>query len=151
VSPRSGDDTPVPLRELARRAGVSDGTLRNWAQRPDRPLQVQRTGSRSVSSTVNALRAFCADHGGLPAARTALARLNHPVIGLDPAEFQEVLAVVVAAVRAATAAHVELAQASTGLADNAATVSRVHADALSRLLPDLDDAMTRLSPPSDRG
>ena len=147
VPPHSGDDLPLSLRELARRAAITEGSLRNWAKRQDRPLRTRRHGPRSVTSTVRELRAFCAAHlGDLPGARKALAHLDSPTATLDADSLRTVLEAVVAAVRATTAAHVELAQAATGRAENTAITSRAHATALTDALRGLDDALTRITP-----
>jgi hypothetical protein len=147
VPPNSGDDLPLPLRELARRAGITEGSLRSWAKRQDRPLRTQRHGPRSVTSTTGELRAFCAAHlDDLPAAKRALAHLDSPTAALDTDSLRKVLEAVIAAVRATTAAHVELAQDATGRAENTAITCRAHATALTNALRGLDDALTRITP-----
>ncbi|WP_219418588.1 hypothetical protein [Pseudonocardia nigra] len=130
----------MPLRELARRAGIAEGSLRSWAKRQDRPLRTQRYGARSVTSTIADLRVFCAAHlDELPAAKRALAHLDSPTAALDAESLRKVLEAVITAVRATTAAHVELA-------DNTATTCRAHATALTSALRGLDDALTRITP-----
>lgn len=139
VTPGSGDDLQLPLRELARRSGISEGTLRNWATRQDPRLHSHRHAPRLVTSTVADLRAFCAVHPELPAAKRALVRLDSPTAALDVEALRRVLEAVIVAVRATTAAHIELA-------DNTTTTCRAHAAALTGALHGLDDALTRITP-----
>jgi hypothetical protein len=147
VAPTSGDDQPLPLRELVRRAGVSDGTLRNWARLRDRPLRTERAGPRTVFSTVAELRGFCAAHSELRATKAVLARLDSPAIELDPATLRGLLEAVLTAVRAATAAHLELAQTSLEHTETAVVTCRTHAAALTSALHGLDNALIRFAPP----
>lgn len=139
VSPGAGDEQLFPRRELARRAGVSEGTLRNWETGQDPPLRTRRGTGRTVTSTLADLRAFCAAHPELPAAGRAAAHLNSPTASLDIASLRSVLEAVLAAVRATTAAHRELA-------DNSAVMCRDHSAALNSALQRLDHAVTRIFP-----
>lgn len=149
VAPTSGEDALLSLRELARRTGVSEGTLRRWAKEVDPPLRVRRSSGRVVGVTVADLRAFCAAHPTLRAAGAALARLDHPAADDLAAEtLRTVLGAVVAAVRTTTAAQLDLAQTSAGQAQNAAVTCRDHAAALASALGGLDDALIRIAPPS---
>lgn len=92
-----------------------------------------------MTSTTGDLRAFCATHLELPAAKKALAHLDSPTAALDTESLRAVLEAVITAVRATAIAHVELA-------DNTATTCRSHAAALTSALRGLDDALTRISP-----
>jgi transposase-like protein len=153
MAPTSDGDQPLPLRELARRAEISDGTLRNWVRHHGLPRR-SRTGERHPKGvTINDLRAFCAAHAELWATRTVLAHLDNLAANLDTDELRAVLGAVVTAVHAATAAHLHLAQTSAGQAENVAASCRAHAAALAAAVRGLDDALTRISqpPPPDRG
>jgi hypothetical protein len=98
-----------------------------------------------VASTATDLRAFCAAHPELPAARKAAAHLDSPTAALDLDALRTVLEAVIAAVRATTAAHVELA-------DNTSALCRDHRAALSSALRGLDAALSRITadPPEAR-
>jgi hypothetical protein len=84
------------------------------------------------------VRAFCAAHPDLPAARRALAHLERPTTAVDIESLHTVLEAVLTAVRASTAAHVDLAEHTT-------TLCRDHSAALNSALRGLDDALTRIS------
>jgi len=128
----------VSRRELSRRAAISEGTLRNWETEHDPALRTRRGPGRSVSSTVADVRAFCAAHPDLPAARRAVAHLDSPNTALDIESLRTILEAVLTAVRVSTAAHVELANHTTIL-------GRDHSATLSRALHGLDDALTQIT------
>ncbi|MGI9000481.1 MAG: helix-turn-helix transcriptional regulator [Pseudonocardia sp.] len=151
MAPGSGDDQSLSLRELARRTGISDGTLRSWARHPERPLRLHRSGRRSVDVTVGELRAFCASHPELPATRTVVANLDSPTATVDAEVLLAVLGTVVSAMRAATAAQLDVVQTSAGQAENSAVICRAHATALAGALDGLDFALALITVrPSER-
>ncbi|MGI5126259.1 transposase [Pseudonocardia sp. CA-107938] len=143
MSPDRGDDELVSLRELARRTGVSEGTLRNWEKQHEPRLRINRRAPRSATSTIADLRAFCAAHPDLPGARKALVRLDSPAALMDVETLRWTLEAVIVAVRATMAAHIELA-------DNTTTAHRAHATALTGALRGLDDALARIAPADGR-
>lgn len=134
-----GDDQPMPRRELARLAGISEGTLRNWETGHSPALRIRRGAGRSVTSTAADLRAFCAAHPELPAVKKATTQLDSPTAALDLDTLRTVLLAMIAALRATTAAHVELA-------DHTSTLCRDHSAALSNALHGLDTALSRITP-----
>ena len=141
----SGDDQPLSARELARRAGVSEGTIRNWAKLDHGPLQPHgRHGDRRFTYTVAQLRRFCAAHPDLRATRRAIAHLDDTeATPLDSATLRAAIAVV----RAATVAHLDSVRATADHAHQAASTYREHLDALATALAGLDALLARLTPP----
>jgi hypothetical protein len=148
VASTSDDDQLMSLRELAGQAGVAEGTLRNWARRHEAPLRVHRLGPRAVRVGVVDLRAFCATHRTLPGTKKVLARLDDPSAASEPAALRTLLLAVATAVRAATAANLNLTRTSTGQAENTAAACRTHAEELTAALNGLDDALRALTPPT---
>jgi len=74
--------------------------------------------------------------------------LDHPAASLHTAELRALLGAVVTAVRAATAAQLDLAQTTAGQTQDTATACSAHAAALTSALGGLDDALTWITPPT---
>lgn len=67
-------DALMSRGQLARQAGVSATTLRNWTIRDDRPLQTVTTASGIQMYSWRLLLEFCHEHPELRGVETALAR-----------------------------------------------------------------------------
>jgi hypothetical protein len=71
-----------------------------------------------------------------------------PIGTSEPAALRTLLLAVTTAVRAATAANLNLTRTSAGQAENTAVACRTHAGELAAALNGLDDALRALTPPT---
>ncbi len=144
IASSSGDDQPLSARELARRAGVSEGTIRNWAKLDRAPLEPhRRRDDRGFTYSVAQLRRFCVAHPELRATRRAIAHLDDTAATpLDAASLRAAVAIV----RAATVVHLDSVRATADHAHQTASAYREHLDALATALDGLDVLLARLAP-----
>lgn len=141
------DDHPMSLRALATASGVSLTSLRNWTKRHPRPLKGTRAGSTTVYTCAQ-LRAFCAAHPDLPAARNYL--FQAPAVGPKPPGADPDPAHVAAALRnlrAASSSTLDAALSAVRLAEAAAVSHREQIESLAATITAYDDLITQMTGP----
>jgi hypothetical protein len=84
----------------------------------------------------------------LPGTKKVLARLDDPNAASEPAALRTLLLAAATAVRAATAASLNLTRTTAGQAENTAVACQTHAGELAAALNGLDDALRALTPPT---
>lgn len=141
------DDRPMSLRELAAVSGVSPTSLRNWTRRRPRPLKGTPAGSTTVYTCAQ-LRAFCAAHPDLPAARQYLdqapaADPQAPCAVANPAH----VAAALRNLRAASSSTLDAALSAARLAEAAAVSHREQIESLAATITAYDDLITQLTGP----
>ncbi len=134
---------------LARRAGVSSTTLRNWTRTIDRPLASTMVGSDTAMYTWAALLRFLDDHPALPAVQSVRRRVSarSRSMGVDDKENQATLRAALRDMKTAVDATVAAVGRSAALAREVASAHEELIAALRVTIQAYDSAMTSATAP----
>jgi hypothetical protein len=128
-------DSPSELMSraaLAKRAGISSTTLRNWATRPDQPLETTVTNSGARMYSWSALLRFCDSHPDLQGVAAVRARghRSHVAEGAAEGPSETTLR---ASLREMTTALDSCLEAVSRSAELAKDVAAAHAETIAAL------------------
>jgi hypothetical protein len=147
--PEIDDDERVSRAELARLAGVSSTTLRNWTRVADRPLVTTLVGSSEMFTWGDLLR-FCADHPAMPATHAVLRRAStrSSSTGIGADQDEATLRAALRDMKTAVDAGITAVARSAALAREVASAHEDIVGQLSVIVRAYDSAMTWATAPT---